>query len=102
MRTTLRSNDGKVKLVVIKNEFDEWVVKWYEKVDDVNGRFKYSEDKTGYESTKEDALGTAKASLAHYEKHANIEITGIKCPICEALCLDETFCCKDCGADVRS
>ena len=58
------SSNGKVKLSIKRNEWDEYEVVWTE-----NG--KRNEDKTGYTDDLDDAIGTMKLTMEHYEKHSN-------------------------------
>ncbi len=60
------SENGEVKLTIKrKTEYDEWQIRWNEK--DGADQFKYDENKTGYESTKEDAVETMMAMISHYD-----------------------------------
>ena len=58
------SNNGKVRLNLKKNEWDEYEVEWVE-----NG--KRNEGKTNYTDDIDDAVGTMKMMMEHYEKYGN-------------------------------
>ena len=59
---SFKSKDGTVKVIIVGNEYDEYVGKWYD-----NG--KYNESKTNYTDDKSDAIATAKTTIKHYDKY---------------------------------
>ena len=58
------SSNGKVRLNLRKTEWDEYEVEWVE-------NDKRNEDKTNYTDDLDDAVGTMKMMMEHYEKHGN-------------------------------